>query len=94
LVPLIAHDRACFGGGVATIGLIIFFTVRRAEERKSMWEILLVSINTGFLSAIGIHYYIGYTNLLHLSPALAGYFFGIMGLLFTYRRCMKGQKAG
>jgi len=88
LIPLIAHDRACFGGGVATIGLIVFFTVRRAEEKRSMWEILFLSINTGFMAALGIHFYIGYINLVHIAPAIVGYSIALLGLGLTFKKCM------
>jgi hypothetical protein len=91
LVPLIAHDRACFGGGLATIGLILFFTVRRAEELKSMWETLFLALNAGFLCAIGIHFYINYTDLTHLAPAIMGYLIALIGLGLTFKKCM-GRK--
>jgi hypothetical protein len=87
LVPLIAHDRACFGGGIATIGLVIFFTVRRATELRSMWEVLFIAINIGFLAALGIHFYIGYVNLLHIAPAIAGYATALLGLALSYKHC-------
>ncbi len=89
LVPLIAHDRACFGGGIATIGLIVFFTIRRAEETKSMWETLFIALNIGFLSAIGIHFHIGYTDILHLAPAYFGYIIALAGLALTYKKFVK-----
>jgi len=89
LIPLIAHDRACFGGGVATIGLMVFFIVRRAEERRSMWETLFFAINIGFAAALGIHFYIGYVNLLHIAPAIAGYVIALVGLALTFKKCME-----
>ncbi|HEX6333108.1 MAG TPA: hypothetical protein VFZ78_02715 [Flavisolibacter sp.] len=88
LLPLIAHDRACFGGGVATIGLMIFFIVRRAEETRSMWETIFLTVNTGFAAAIGIHFYIGYTIPIHIAPAIMGYLIALAGLACTYRRFM------
>jgi hypothetical protein len=92
LIPLIAHDRACFGGGVATIGLIVFFTARRAEEKKSMWEVLFLSINTGFAAALGVHFYIGYTDALHIAPAFAGWCIALLGLALTFKDCMSSVK--
>lgn len=88
LIPLIAHDRACFGGGVATIGLILFFTVRRADEKRSMWEVIFLSVNVGFATALGIHFYIGYTNFIHILPAILGWLIALTGLGLTYSDCM------
>jgi len=93
LIPLIAHDRACFGGGLATIGLMVFFIVRRTEETRSMWEILFIALNIGFISAISIHFYIGYTDSSHLAPAYFGYIAALSGLALTYKRFNKNINA-
>jgi hypothetical protein len=90
LIPLIAHDRACFGGGLATIGLMIFFIVRRSEEQKSMWEVLFISLNLGFISALFIHFYIGYTITSHIAPAIAGYIIALLALGLTFQK-FKGR---
>ena len=37
LVPLIAHDRAGFGGGIATTGVIMFFCVWCGQPMRSLW---------------------------------------------------------
>jgi len=37
LVPLIAHDRTVFGGGVATIGLVVLGLVRWGRWSRSLW---------------------------------------------------------
>ncbi|TVP80020.1 MAG: hypothetical protein EA353_04960 [Puniceicoccaceae bacterium] len=42
------------------------------KAQKSLWQTLLLSGSFGFISAIGIHYYVGYTDLLHLLPAFLG----------------------
>lgn len=86
LKPLIAHDRAAFGGGLATIGLLYFFIVWRSLPSISLWQIIALSMTIGFSSAILIHYAIGYTDFIHLLPAHFGAFMSLMGLVFTYRK--------
>lgn len=86
LKPLIAHDRAAFGGGLATIGLLYFFIIKNAAPVINLWQILFVSMAIGFSSAIGVHFIIGYTNVSHLLPACLGAASGAGGLILTYPR--------
>jgi hypothetical protein len=86
LKPLIAHDRAAFGGGLATIGLLYFFIVRRANPTINLWQIIAVSMAVGFSTAIGVHFMIGYTDVTHLSPAYFGAITSVIGLVLTYKK--------
>jgi hypothetical protein len=86
LKPLIAHDRAAFGGGLATIGLLYFFIVRRADPTINLWQIIAVSMAVGFSTAIGVHFMIGYTDVTHLLPAYFGSITSVVGLLLTYKK--------
>ncbi len=61
LVPLIAHDRAGFGGGLAACGLTLFPIVWKARPTIALWQALLVGGVTGFGCAIGV-------PLLHALP--------------------------
>jgi hypothetical protein len=92
LKPLIAHDRAAFGGGLATIGLLYFFIVRRSEPTISLWQIIALSMTIGFSSAILIHHVIGYTDFFHLLPAYFGAFTSFAGLLLTYPKIRAMRK--
>lgn len=92
LKPLIAHDRAAFGGGLATIGLLYFFIIRCSDAMISLWQILAVSLAVGFSTAIGVHYFIGYTSVTHLLPAYCGVMTSVVGLVMTYPG-MRGVKA-
>ena len=85
LKPLIAHDRAAFGGGLATIGLLYFFIVRRADSTINLWQIIAVSMTVGFSTAIGVHFMIGYTDVTHLLPAYFGAITSVIGLSLTYK---------
>ena len=72
LVPLIAHDRAGFGGGVCCCGLTMFFCIYCSGPSRSLWQALAVTGVAGFGTAIGVHFPIGYTNVMHLAPAFLG----------------------
>ena len=43
LVPLIAHDCAGFGGGVATAGLLVLACVWCGRPSRSLWQALLLA---------------------------------------------------
>jgi hypothetical protein len=60
LVPLIAHDRAAFGGAIVTCGLLFFSCVWFGRPSRSLWQALALAGSTGFCTAIGVHPLIGY----------------------------------
>lgn len=72
LIPLIAHDRAGFGGGLFTAGLTWLFCVWCGRPSKSLWQALLLAGVVGFACAIGVHPLIRYNDFTHLLPAYAG----------------------
>ena len=84
LVPLIAHDRAGFGGGIATCGIAVLFCVWRGRPSRSLWQVLSFSGVVGFATAIGVHPIVGYNNLFHLAPAIVGAIMFIIGLALCY----------
>lgn len=84
LIPLIAHDRAGFGGGLACCGIIVMLVIWKARPSIALWQALLVGGVAGFGCAIGVHYPMGYLSVSHLAPAWAGaaiYALGMMCLL-------------
>ena len=83
LIPLIAHDRAGFGGGVATGGLLLFACVWYAAPSRSLWQGMLIGGTAGWTTAIGIHPIIGYTNFIHVAPAVIGAILYFLGLALT-----------
>ena len=87
LFPSLSSWTASHKSSIKSLGLIVFFTSRRAEEKRSMWEVLFLSINIGFLSALGIHFYIGYTDIIHVAPAITGYAIALLAPALTYGRC-------
>jgi hypothetical protein len=90
LIPLIAHDRAGFGGGVATAGLLLFASVWCGTLSRSLWQVLLIGGIAGWSTAIGVHPVIGYTDAGHLAPAVAGAMLFFVGLALT-RSTMCGE---
>lgn len=84
LIPLISHDRACFGGAVCACGLAMLFCVWCGEPSRSLWQALCVAGAFGFSTAIVVHPLIGYLDFIHLAPAVAGAAVFIAGLALTY----------
>lgn len=70
LVPLIAHDRAGFGGGLCSTGVTVFFCVWCGRPSRSLWQVLAVAGASGFGTAVFIHPIVGYISLSHLMPAV------------------------
>lgn len=86
LIPLIAHDRAGFGGGIASCGLTVLLTVWMARPSRALWQALCVAGATGFGCAIGVHYPMGYLSVSHLAPAWAGAAIYAIGMGCTFPR--------
>ncbi len=83
LIPLIAHDRATFGGMLICFAVVQLLTCLwglRANQRWLWWTMTLAGI-AGYAPAIAVHYAVGYTDLGHLLPAFGGlalYLFGMI----------------
>ncbi len=86
LVPLVAHDRTGFGGGVATIGLLVLGCVTFARWTRALWQALAVAGLVGFGAAIGVHGLVGYLDATHVGPAVAGALVFGLGMLLSRPR--------
>jgi hypothetical protein len=86
LVPLIAHDRAGFGGALVSCGLAMFLAVLYGAPSRHLWQALAAAGVTGFFAAIAVHPLIGYTDLFHLGPAIAGCIVFFVGIAMTMPR--------
>jgi hypothetical protein len=84
LAPLIAHDRAGFGGAVATCGVTMFFCLWCGRRSRHLWQAVAFSGAAGFSTAILIHPAIGYNDFIHLLPASIGAVLFIAGLALSY----------
>lgn len=92
LVPLIAHDRAGFGGALLTCGVTWLFCVFHGEPSRSLWQALLVAGIAGFACAIGVHAVIGYLDLVHLAPALLGAVLFALAMALSYGPMCGGRR--
>ncbi len=85
LVPLIAHDRAGFGGGLATTGLTVLACVWCGRPSTGRWNALAIAGFAGFGAAIGVHELIGYLDPSHVGPAILGALVFVAGLVLSER---------
>ena len=91
LVPLIAHDRAGFGGAVCCGGVVLLFAVWCGEPSRSLWQVLALAGFVGFGSAIGAHPVVGYNDPVHLAPAACGAALYLAGIILTWRPMVRGS---
>ena len=94
LVPLIAHDRAGFGGGLACCGLTVLLIVWKAQPGRALWQALLAGGVLGFGCAIGIHYPMDYLSVSHLAPAWLGAAVYLVGIVLLRPRARETANAG
>lgn len=83
LIPLIAHDRAGFGGALVSFGVAMFGCVRYARMSRSLKSALAIAGTAGFVTAVGVHPVIGYLSLPHLGPAILGCGIFAIGLVLS-----------
>lgn len=87
LVPLVAHDRAGFGGALFSNAVAVLLTGLwgfRPGSRWLWWTLLLAGL-PGFGATIGVHYIVDYTDPLHIAPVWLAALLYLLGLGFTYR---------
>ena len=74
LVPLIAHDRASFGGMLIASGLTVFLSSLWGFRRGHQWHWwgLVISANIAYLITLAVHLHVGYSSQLHLAPIYGG----------------------
>ena len=86
LIPLIAHDRASFGGMLISTGVTVLLTSLwglRQGTRWLWWTLLLAGLPAYGL-AIGVHLAVGYTSGWHLVPAYGGLALLMLGLALLW----------
>jgi dihydroorotate dehydrogenase len=86
LLPLVAHDRATFGGMLLAAGWVFLLPTLWGFRNGSagLWWTLLSAGLAAYLPAIGVHYAVGYTELMHLLPAFAGLGIFLLGMALSY----------
>ncbi len=86
LVPLVAHDRATFGGMLLAGGWAFLLPALWGYHRGSawLWWTLLIAGLSAYAAAIGVHFVVGYMSLKHLLPAFGGLGLFLFGLILSY----------
>jgi hypothetical protein len=86
LLPLVAHDRAGFGGALASDGVAVLLTSLWGfrEGARWLWITLLASGGVGFAAALGVHVAVGYLDPVHLAPAFIGLVLLVLGLALSF----------
>src|SRR5262249_26856496 len=74
LIPLVAHDRATFGGMLLVSGLTFLMASLWGFARGTrwLWWTILLAGGAGYGAALGVHYAVGYHSPWPLAPAWAG----------------------
>lgn len=86
LIPLVAHDRAGFGGALVADGVAVLLTALwgfRKGVRWLWWTLLLAGL-AGFGPTLAIHLAVGYTDALHLFPVGFGLLLFTVALAWSY----------
>jgi len=93
LVPLIAHDRAGFGGGLCSGGIVFFLAAWKGLRpgARTLWWICLIAGSIGFATSIGIHPLVGYNSFIHLLPAYIGAVTFALAMKYLYRPIFKSS---
>ena len=91
LIPLLAHDRAYFGGTLIVNGIIWLLAALWGFDRgvRWLWWMFALSGLPGFAAAIAVHFGVGYTDFMHLLPVYFALILFITGLACS-RRYLKG----
>ncbi|WEK54012.1 MAG: hypothetical protein P0Y55_15830 [Candidatus Cohnella colombiensis] len=86
LIPLIAHDRAGFGGALLSDAVLILIVALWGLQQGQRWQwwTLLLGGAPGFVAGLSVHYGIGYMDFIHLLPAYFALALYITGLILLY----------
>jgi dihydroorotate dehydrogenase len=97
LIPLIAHDRAGFGGALFSnaVMLLIIALWGLQQGQRWLWWTLLAGGSPAFIAGLSVHYSIHYTDFVHLLPAYFAFTLYIAGLILLYPYLMtNSHKSG
>lgn len=74
LLPLIAHDRATFGGMLISCGCATLLPAIWGFQRGQgwLWWGLMLAGTIGYAATMQVHWVVGYHNIKHLGPAIGG----------------------
>ncbi|KRF01772.1 hypothetical protein ASG89_25785 [Paenibacillus sp. Soil766] len=86
IIPLIAHDRAGFGGALFSLAVAITASALWGVNQGEgwLWWTFLWGGLPGFAAGLMVHFHIGYTDFVHLLPVYIAVLLYVGGLYFTY----------
>jgi hypothetical protein len=95
LIPLIAHDRAGFGGALLSDAAALLATALWGLQQGArwLWKPLLFGGAPGFIAGLSVHFEFGYTDFMHLLPAYAAVLLYVAGLILLYPYLMNKTAA-
>lgn len=93
LLPLIAHDRATFGGMLISCGVATFLSALWGFGcgRAWLWRGLVLAGTVAYGTAILVHWIVVYNSLVHLLPAYGGVVWLWVSAGLSYRFMMGGD---
>ncbi|MBP1964769.1 hypothetical protein [Paenibacillus aceris] len=96
LIPLIAHDRAGFGGALFSLAVAIaasaLWGVNQGESW--LWWTFLWGGTPGFAAGLLVHFHIGYTDFIHLLPVYIAVLLYVAGLYLMHPFLVRGAGTG
>jgi len=84
LIPLLAHDRAGFGGGVFTMGFTTLVCLWCASASRHLHQAIALAGLVSLGAALIVHFAVGYTDAFHLAPPVVGAMCLIVGLALQH----------
>jgi len=86
LVPLIAHDRASFGGMLIASGLAVSLSSLWGFRRGHRWQwwMLMIAGNLAYVVTLIVHFRVGYQSPIHLAPIYAGILLNSIGSVLSF----------
>jgi hypothetical protein len=86
LVPLVAHDRATFGGMLLTCGVTVLLCALWGfrQAQPWLWWALFIAGTVAYASTLIVHFAVGYTHAGHLAPAWFGLALLWLGSALSY----------
>jgi hypothetical protein len=86
LVPVVAHDRASFGGMLIACGLATLLSAMWGFRQGDSWQWWMYALasSLAYGSTLIVHYAVGYHSGMHLAPAFAGWGLAVAGLVLSY----------
>jgi hypothetical protein len=94
MIGVVAHDRATLGGMLISSGVAMLLSVLWCFRRGAewLWRAIAGLGALAYCAALGVHFWVGYTDWRHMVPALAGC--GLwLGGLFLGRAYLRSTSA-